>query len=282
MLDVVDTQLHFNRIGTLEAGIAAMDAVGVASVLFDDFAGSYDEAGNSLPGYAVANGAFRYVCPEAEAAAVRYPERFGVMRRIDYRDPDLAPIARLMAAAPHINVLRAVAWHPPETEALAGGYYDPVFQVAAEYDLPLVFLTQGRTDLLKHYAKKYPDLRLVIDHCGTPQRRGVTAADLEPALEMADFKNVTLKWSHAPFFFATTPYPFPDVVTLLKRAIAAFGAERIMWGSDFTVTLPFASWAEKLFYIRDSNELSAEEKTWILGRTARTLLRWPASTAPSV
>ena len=279
-MDIVDTQLHFNQIGSLDAGMAAMDALGVASVLFDDFAGAYTEQGHSLPGYLLPNGAYRHVCPEAEAAAVRYPDRFGVMRRIDYRDPDMAAIAMLMAEAPHVNVLRAVAWHPAETEALEKGDYHRVFQIAAEYDLPLVFLTQGRTDLLKPYAEKFPELRLVIDHCGTPQKRGVTLTDLDPVLELARYKNVTLKWSHAPFFFATTPYPFPNVVDVLKRALAAFGPERIMWGSDFTTTTVFASWAEKLFYIRDAADLSQEEKAWILGRTARTLLRWPVKEKP--
>jgi hypothetical protein len=92
----------------------------------------------------------------------------------------------------------------------------------------------------------------------------------------ARYRNVILKWSHAPFFFAATPYPFPDAVALLQRALAAFGPERVMWGSDFTVTLEFASWAEELFYVRDAAALSPSDKEWILGRTARHVLRWSA------
>jgi hypothetical protein len=30
-----------------------------------------------------------------------------------------------------------------------------------------------------------------------------------------------------------------------------------------------------LYYVLDSNELTDQEKEWILGRSARTILRWP-------
>jgi predicted TIM-barrel fold metal-dependent hydrolase len=116
----------------------------------------------------------------------------------------------------------------------------------------VVVLVPGHAGLLEPYAEQFPDLRLAIDHCGAPQQRRVPAEALDPVLRLARYRNVILKWSHAPFFFAATPYPFPDAVALLQRALAAFGPERIMWGSDFTVTAEFASWAEELFYIRDA------------------------------
>ena len=280
-MDIVDTQVHFNQIGSLALNMAAMDAVGVTSVLFDDFLGSYDERGRSLPGYGLPNGSFRHLAPEAEAAAFRYPERFGVMRRVHYRDPELESICKLMVSAPYVNVLRAVAWDEDETRALAAGEYAPVFRVAAEYDLPLVMLTQGRTDLLKHYIEQYPGMRLILDHCGTPQRPGVPPQALEPVCELAQYENVTLKWSHAAFFLSKLSFPFPDVIPLLKRVIAAFGPERVMWGSDFTVTPKFASWAEELFYLRLASGLSHSEKEWVLGRAARTVLRWTLQAKPS-
>jgi L-fuconolactonase len=275
-MDIVDTQVHFNQIGSPDAGLAAMAAVGVQSLLFDDFSGKYDEKNRPLPGYELANGVFRPVCPEAENAATRHPDRFGILRRVDYRDPDLDSIVKLMAAAPYVSALRVLAVEEAQREAMGKGKFENLFEIASRYDRPVVALVPGHAGLLEPYAERFPDLRLVIDHCGAPQQRRVPAEALDPVLRLARYRNVTLKWSHAPFFFAATPYPFPDAVALLQRALGAFGPERIMWGSDFTVTAEFASWAEELFYIRDAAALSSPNKEWILGRTARHVLRWSA------
>jgi L-fuconolactonase len=275
-MDIVDTQVHFNQIGPLEAGLAAMAAVGVQSLLFDDFSGKYDKKNRPLPGYELPNGIFRPICPQAENAATRHPDRFGVLRRVDYRDPDLDSIVKLMAAAPYVSALRLVVVDEPQREAMDKGEFENLFEIASRYDLPVVLLVPGHSRLLEPYAEKFPNLHLVIDHCGVPQQRRVPAEALDSVLRLAHYRNVILKWSHAPFFFAATPYPFPDAVALLQRALDAFGPERIMWGSDFTVTAEFASWAEELFYVRDAPALSSSDKEWVLGRTARHVLRWSA------
>ena len=48
-MDVVDTQVHLNRLGPLEAALAAMDAVGIASVMYEEWAAT-DPQGRLLPG----------------------------------------------------------------------------------------------------------------------------------------------------------------------------------------------------------------------------------------
>jgi hypothetical protein len=55
-----------------------------------------------------------------------------------------------------------------------------------------------------------------------------------------------------------------------------------MWASDYTVSRSRQNWAESLFYLRHSPVLSQSEKEWILGRTARKLLRWPAPETPPI
>jgi hypothetical protein len=57
--------------------------------------------------------------------------------------------------------------------------------------------------------------------------------------------------------------------------VDAYGPERVMWASDYTMIRRHASWGEALFSIRDCPSLSEHEKTWLLGRTARRVLNWP-------
>jgi predicted TIM-barrel fold metal-dependent hydrolase len=77
-------------------------------------------------------------------------------------------------------------------------------------------------------------------------------------------------------------YPFRDVMPHLRRAIDAFGPQRVVWASDHTQSQAHHSWAQALYYILDSDALSDSEKEWILGRSVRELLRWPTpSIAPN-
>jgi predicted TIM-barrel fold metal-dependent hydrolase len=112
----------------------------------------------------------------------------------------------------------------------------------------------------------------VIDHCGLPREIG----EFDQVLALAKYRNVFLKWCHAPRVFRAAEYPFPEVMPHLARALDAFGRERIMWASDFTAIRTGHTWAEALFYLRDNPSLSEGDKEWILGRTLRTVLDWPA------
>jgi len=89
-------------------------------------------------------------------------------------------------------------------------------------------------------------------------------------------------------------FPFKDLWPHLRRMVSSFGPQRLMWGSDisrfigrvgFSIRMPGTegdyvpshSYAEALLYLRETDELSAEEKRWLLGGTVRQLLGWPSS-----
>ncbi len=98
-------------------------------------------------------------------------------------------------------------------------------------------------------------------------------------LAVSRFENVSMKWAYAPMRFSTQPYPFVDARPSLETALEAFGPRRLMWASDFTEQASHHTWAEDLFSMRDWMGLSAGDREWILGRTARETLSWPAPTA---
>ena len=68
-----------------------------------------------------------------------------------------------------------------------------------------------------------------------------------------------------------------DVVRhrLVSRIVDAYGANRIMWASDFTIREHEVAWIDRLLSVRESPVLTKEEKAWILGKTARKVLDWP-------
>jgi predicted TIM-barrel fold metal-dependent hydrolase len=145
------------------------------------------------------------------------------------------------------------------------------------------------------YVRKFPNLQFIVDHCGVgvaplrvgelpvtmatslTESRGERVGQLEAVCDMAQYPNVALKWCHAPGLLSEEEYPYRDLMPLLRQAIEAFGAERIMWASDYTVARDQNgnTWAQCLYYLLDSDELSWTEKEWILGGAVRRALDWP-------
>jgi L-fuconolactonase len=293
-MDIVDTQVHVGPGGAADM-VASMNALGIKSVMIDEW--WLGTPGH--PFYAVGNGAIRTTSPTAELASWTYPGRFSYLVRVDYRDPELRSVARFARDATHARALRvSPGMNRSEIAALADGGYESVFAAASEVGLPVFVMIAGNAPLLERYLKKYPDLKVILCHCGTPPSEQMRAAiiqmealpdskeywdqvgkqpiDLafEKVLRMADWPNVALKWAHAPGMFNQTGYPNEGTRPYLRKALAAFGADRIMWASDTSANMTGETWAELLFSIRNNTDLSAEECEFILGKTARTWLNW--------
>ncbi len=303
--EVVDAQVHLNGVG-LEPGLVAMDAVGVDALVIDEFTG-FDAEGRVQPGHPLPGGSYRHTAPFAEDAVARHPDRFCYLTRIEPDDPDIDELVAGLRDRPGLRALRLIPFipvHPMELDRdprnvqvsraaaarfandVRGERYARWLAAAERHDVPVFLQLNGTAipgdfSLARDVAQRHPGLRLVIDHTGLelPGSWGVARPDrfaqVPELLALADLPNVFLKWGHAPLL-SEEPYPFPDVREHLHRVVDAFGVERVMWASDWTVDILHNSWAESLGTILDDPVLTVEEKSWLLGRTVRTVLDWPS------
>ncbi|MGW0249032.1 amidohydrolase family protein [Nocardia goodfellowii] len=285
-MKIVDAQIHIGP-DSVETTVAAMDELGIGSVVVDEFWGRkpYGDREFFEPGYTLPNGAWRSRYPTASTAAALYPDRFATVVRVDPRDPDLRTVVREISDTPHTRALRVLpTWAPGDAEAFAAGSCDRLFDLAHEHAVPIFVYAPGYVELLRRYLERVPELSLVIDHCGMaqPGMSGARPADevarvesidyFDEVLSFAEYKSVALKWSHEQIAFRSPEFPFEETRPYLRKAIDAFGAERILWASDKTV-LPW-SWSEILAAVRDNPDLSENERNLILGGTARKILNW--------
>jgi L-fuconolactonase len=274
--DIVDTQLHFSRESIVPA-LFAMDALGIRSALLDEY-WDVDPNGVFRPGYLLPNGASRSLALTVAAASHEHPSRFSYVLRVNYRDPGLDCVVGNVAADPGGRAIRVAVWTADEVHAFRAGGYAPVFDAAQKYDLPVFVVNPGNPKDLSLYAKTYDDVTIVLDHMGMPRPNEHGEADLtvfDDVLTLAIHPNIALKWAHAQWMFNVREYPFDDLTPFLESALRAFGKERLMWGSDISLAKTDHSWAELLFSVRDNLALSLDERKWMLGGTARTLLKWP-------
>ncbi|MGE3689815.1 MAG: amidohydrolase [Novosphingobium sp.] len=295
-MDILDSQVHLGPGGAAEM-VKAMDALGIASVLVDEW--WMGTPGH--PYYPVGEGgkAIRTTSPTTELACWQYPGRFAFLVRADRRDPDLKHVLRFWRDNPNVKALRiSPGMTRAEIAAFAAGEEDPIFECAAELGLPIFVQISGNIELVKRYADKFPSVKIVICHTGMPpgpvlatifgQMEGLpdsaehwAKVGAEPrdqawakVLRTADSPNVALKWAHAGAMFDAGGYPQLAARPYLKQALGAFGAERIMWASDVSANQTGESWAELIFAIRENPELSESDKQWLLAGTAREWLNW--------
>lgn len=287
-MDIVDCQFHMG-LGEIDTTLRAMDALGIRSLLIDELWGGFNATHPThlQPGYRLNNGAWRALSPTAEQASLQHPERFAYLVRIDREDRELASLMRTIATSPHARAFRVQpTWTLNEVAAFSADAYDTLFALAQELSMPVCLFIPGYVELVQAYAKKFPRLTFIIDHCGMgfpgiPHGRNEAEAQqtlqrsyLDTVCKLAEQPNIALKWSHAQNLLGGGDYPYKALWPLLQKVLTAFGRERVMWASDNSV-VPNHTWAETLHYVRDNPELSREDKEWVLGRSARQLLKWP-------
>jgi L-fuconolactonase len=116
----------------------------------------------------------------------------------------------------------------------------------------------------------FPELAIVIEHLGGIGRGAQPPyAEFKQVLALARFPNLTIK---LPGFgeFCDPPHPFPQIPPLVDLTLAAFGVERVMWGSDWPPVSSREGYDNSLQVpLHYLAELSADEKAWIFGRTAQ-------------
>ena len=286
-MEIIDAQIHVweekpsypwtprhRKIGAdampYQWALAAMRAVGVDAAVLHT-AEDYHEV---LP-----NGHLRHYHDYSWDAIAAHPDRFSAIALLDHRLPDLDERVRAIRARPGMVALRVVV-READVPALREGAFNKLFAAAERHALPLFVYLSGSLPEAVPIARGHPDLQLIIDHFGLLQPP-LRVPDSPPwkrlpdLLALAAYPNVAVKFSGAPAL-SQEEFPFSDVWPQLHQVIRAFGTERLLWGSDFTRCAPDHSYAEALFYILHTDQLSAAEKEAILGRTARRVLRWPA------
>jgi len=286
-MNIVDAQIHVGP-GGIDQVLAAMDALGIGSALVDEY---WLRKFNGEPHHALVGGGYRPVCPTAELAGQLHPDRFSWLLRVHRLDPEYAAIIRQVRDAPAGRALRIdPGLSLQEMRHWAEGGYDHILAAAADCGLPIFVFAPDNPPAYARAAQAFPALRLIVDHCGifsnamrstigggAPSR----SADAQLALfgevlALSDFSNVALKWGHASGMFDSAAWPGEGLWPILSGAVARFGAERVMWASDYSVNQRGESWAELLFGVRGCRELTDAEMRAVLGGAARSWLNWPS------
>ena len=117
--------------------------------------------------------------------------------------------------------------------------------------------------------ERFPNLTVVLDHCLYPEAKNGPDSPLVRAVcDLARFPNLHAKLTFLPTG-TNTGYPCADMHATARAILAAFGADRCMWGSDFPCELwcPKVTYNEHLRLITEALGLTEGEKQAVLAET---------------
>jgi predicted TIM-barrel fold metal-dependent hydrolase len=266
--DIVDAQFHLFHTMDAATCLQVMDALGISGVVIDEVWSAESPTKGLEPSLRLETDIQRPLALGARMAAMRHPNRFRYLLRLDHRDPQMEAVMREAARDPLCAAFRGLCWNHHNAD-LREGRFVRMFELAAELGRPLFFQT-FETASVKPMLAAVPEARVVLDHVGLARTREA----FDDLLRMSEIPNLALKWCHADLLFPGEAYPFPARQAGLRDAVAAFGPDRVMWASDASMLGLDTNWAETLYCVRGSELLSSEAREWVLGGTARRILGW--------
>lgn len=132
---------------------------------------------------------------------------------------------------------------------------------------------------LARLSEAFPATTVVIDHCARigvdgfgkvpPVPGTIKPEDVTNLVKLARYPGMHVKISAYYALGRRTP-PYDDMIPFIQELIKAYGAERLMWGSDCPYQLEGSNtYRDSIALIRDRLDgVSEEEREWLLRKTA--------------
>ncbi len=160
----------------------------------------------------------------------------GVVGWVDLEADDAAHRIAALAARPKLIGLRPMIQDLPDDRWMLSDAIAPAIEAMAAEGLTFDALIKPRhLPILREFAARYPALDIIIDHAAKPDIAAGGLADWARDIrKLAAETRLVCKLSGlvteaAPGWAAETLRPYIDVL------LEAFGADRLMWGSDWPV-----------------------------------------------
>lgn len=244
---VVDTHTHVGgRYGNIEDLMLQLDQYGVDKGVLVQYRADLPPPGNT-------DNAYHVQC------LTRYPSRLASVGIVDWTQKDaLATLANWSRQGIQGLRLDGDARSP-------GGDQYAIWKKAAELEMNVS--VYNLLDSIPKIIQQCPDLKLHIEHCGQPSLNG------KKILELAQYFNVYVKFSVGGLSaFSKKDYPYVDVQPFVEQLFHQFGANRIMYSSDYPSSGKVIGYGKVLYYLlREISTLSWKDKEWVMGKTALSL-----------
>jgi predicted TIM-barrel fold metal-dependent hydrolase len=216
----------------------------------------------------------RYLLDVAKA----HPKRIGTEVILHSSNPQSAALLRRMADGQHLCAIRLTGFVDDGGDLpwLKSPGAIEIWETARDLKIPvgITYLrmvpTSAALATVRSLSDRFPECTIVLEHLGWTGSTGTEDGLLPDHLALRDHRNIRFKWTTLNID-ALSNAGIPTNA-FLRAAVDTFGAERLMWGSDFgNTTRPYAG------IVADAHDatrsLSPAEAKAVLGGSARALFR---------
>jgi L-fuconolactonase len=239
---------------------------------FEKLVEAMDQAGVAKAAIVQASTAYGHDNSYVADAIAAHPERFTGVFSVDVLAPDAVEKMRFWIdrGFSGMRLFTTGSTMPGQATWFDDPRSFPAWEHAAEAGIPVCMqMTPQGFPQLRGLLERFPKVRIILDHLARPQLvDGPPYAADAQFLALARYRNVFLKLTPLNVSPATWGKATPQ--TFFRMLIAAYGADRIAWGSNFPAT------DDTLSGILGKAQAalafaSADERGWIFGKTAQRL-----------
>lgn len=239
---------------------------------YPDMIAAMDSAGVDRTVLVQASSAYAFDNSYVADALAAHPNCFAGVFSIDVVAPDAVEkmkywIGRGLSG---MRIFTAGSTQPVQQTFFAEEAAFPVWKYAADNGISVCMQMQVKgLPLLETVLKRFPGAPVILDHFARAEAAdGPPFASAAPLFALAKYPNVYLKLTHRPIEQSMKGKATPE--TFLGKAVAEFGANRIMWGSNFPAADPplpeLVAMARKALSF-----LPQGDQDWIFAKTAQAL-----------
>lgn len=202
----------------------------------------------------------------------------GVIGWVDFEDPDVERrIGGLIeAGGGMLRGLRPMIQDIADPEWVRRPILDPAFEAMSTHGLVFDALVRPvHLPPLRTRLERHPQLRVVLDHAAKPQiKTGEFETWAREMRAIARGTQVHCKLSGLLTLAAGSAQPSKDIEPYVEHVFACFGAQRVLWGSDWPVLNAVSEYSQWLQISRRMIERFAEGTLDdVLGRNAARVYR---------
>ncbi len=169
--------------------------------------------------------------------------------------PNAEAILKQLTAFALVVGVRRMAWHLPDNQFYASPELIRGVKLLAKFNLSFELCAKhAQLPAAIELVKATPDVKHAVNHCGGPDIKG---GQFEPwathMQELAAFENVHCKVSGI-VTTASEDWTPEELKPYIRHLVAAFGYERLMFGSDWpvcTLAAEYHEWLEALLWAVD-------------------------------
>ncbi len=199
----------------------------------------------------------------------------GVVGWVDLRAPDLGEQLDRLRAHHVLKGFRHIAQSEPDDFLMQRDVVQGVGLLGERGYTYDILIYPRQLVAAERLVAQCPGVHFVLDHCAKPPLASGDLTEWRRGFSrLAQHDNVVCKLSGLVTEASWGAWTDEQLVPCLDAALDCFGAERLMFGSDWPVCLLSASYADVLSVVeRWADRVSAGERTQIFGGTAAATYR---------